>query len=296
MRLLVATHCTQGARTSDFDHVFAPEPVQLAPVCDRDVDDPDGTCGCRRAFIGIRSRRPVTTAVVTERAMSPEQLRSLLHFGYRTSGYPRAYDDEQIHHLAHETAVELEELAARFPPGTVLERRDQDIVPRDCPPAAAQPHEEPTPVPGEPCGDNGFVSIGVYGDDRDEVFPAWVPEARWNGFAIPAFSRDAAARVVDWTNRLYAECPDGVAFARWDGEVIELFEPEWEEYGPSRIAPDQHGRYHIGDGWMWDDQRCWLCHVPARPDETGAPLQRHHHGCPTSLPADQWPLAAHDLL
>lgn len=170
--------------------------------------------------------------------------------------------------------------------------RGPDLVTR-----AGQPREAPAPDPDEAHHDNGFVSIGIHGDDRDELFPAWVsPYARWNGFAIPTFSRATAARVVDWTNRLHAEFPDGAAFARWDGEVIELFETEWEEYGPSRIAPDRHSRYAIGDGWTWDDRRCWICHVPAVPDEDGAPLQRHEDGCPTSIPADQWPLASHDLI
>lgn len=210
----------------------------------------------------------------------------------------RAYGDEQIHHLAEETAAELEALAAEFPPGTVIERRDVDIVARIWSPRAGQPHDQPTPDPDpdEPRHDNGFVSIGIHGDDRDELFPAWVSPHRWNGFAIPAFSREAAARVVDWTNRLYAEFPDGAAFARWDDEVIELFETGWEEYGPSRIAADRHGRYAIGDGWTWDAQRCWLCHVPACPDAAGAPLQQHEDGCPTSVPADLWLLAGHDLI
>jgi hypothetical protein len=292
MHLLVATDCTQGARPSDFDHVFGPEPVQLAPVCGRDIHDPDGACGCRRSFIGIHSRRPVTTAAVAERALPPERLRSLLRFGYRTSGYA----DEQIDQLVEKAAVELEHLAGEFPPGTVLERRDEEIVARIWSYRAGRPRDEPTLDPADPHCDNGFVSICIHGDGRDELFPAWVSPYRWNGFAVPTFSREVAARVADWTNRLHEEDPEGAAYARWDGEVIELFEVEWEDYGPSRIAPDQHGRYAIGDGWTWDDQSCWICHAPARPDADGTPLQRHEDGCPTSIPADQWPLAGHDVI
>lgn len=297
MRLLVATSCTQGARSSDFNLVFHTEPVQLAPVCGRDGDDPDGPCGCTRAFIGIRSRRPVTTAAVAERDMTPDQYRSLLRFGYQTSGYRRTHSDEQIRQLADEKAGELEQLAAELPPGTVLERRGDDVVVRIWSPTAGKPRDEPMPEPDEPRCDNGFVSICVHGDDRDEVFPAWVsPYGRWNGFAVPTFSRDVAARVVDWTNRLHAEDPDGAAWACWYGEDILLLETEWEEYGPTRIAPDEHGRYHIGDGWTWDDERCWTCHVPSRPGEDeGSSVLLHEPGCPTA-PAEKWPLAAHELV
>jgi hypothetical protein len=292
MRLLVATICTQGTRTSDFNLVFHTELVQLAPVCDRDGDDLDGgPCGCRRAFLGIRSRRPTTTAAVAERDMTPDQFRSQLRRAVRVS-QPRA--EEEIHRLADQTARELEQLVGDLPPGTVVERRGDDIVVRTWSPTAGQPREVPTPAPEESRHDNGFVSIDFSGDD--DVFPAWVsPYWRWNGWAVPTFSREVAARVVDWTNRLHADYPNGAASASWDGEDILLVEAGWEEDGPTRISPDEHGRYHIGDGWTWSDQRCWICHAPARPSEDdGSAVQQHEPGCPTTS-TEQWPLAAHEL-
>jgi hypothetical protein len=295
MRVLVATTCSQGSRRSDFTLVFTTELVQLAPVCDRDGDDLDGPCGCRRAFIGIHTRRPVTTAAVTERDITPARYRSLLRHAIRTSRHPQTSSETDIQRLAEKTAAELERLAGGLPPGTVVERRGEDVLVRTWSPTAGQPREEPAPDRGEPRRDNGFVFIDFSGDD--DVFPAWVsPYWRWNGFAVATFTRSVAARVVDWTNRLHAVYPDGAASAGWDGEDILLVEAGWDEDGPIRISPDEHGRYHIGDGWTWTEQRCWICHAPAQPGEDdGSAVLLHEPGCPTT-PAEQWPLATHKPL
>ncbi|ALG06322.1 hypothetical protein [Kibdelosporangium phytohabitans] len=140
------------------------------------------------------------------------------------------------------------------------------------------------------------MSINVHGDDRDQTFPAWVSPGRWNGFAIPTFSRATAIQVVEWTNRLHADDPKAAAYARWDGEDVVLSEPQSDKGRPVRITPDEHGRYAIGDGWTWEEQQCWICHLPARPDENGDAVQTHESGCPTDTATDQWPLAAHDLI
>lgn len=298
MRLLVATTITQGARSSDFNLVFGTEPVRLARVCDRDGGDPDGPCGCRRAFVGIRSGRPTTTAAVAERDITPAQYRGLLRHAYRVSGYRpgyrNAYSEEEIRELADDTARELEQIAAELAPGAVVERRDTDVVFRIWWETAGLRRDEPLPDPDEPRHDNGIVSIDFLGDD--DVFPAWVAPQRRAGWVVPAFTRDAARRVVDWLNRLHAEYPDGNAAAHWDGDDILLTEPDWEEQGPHRIRPDRHGRYYIGDGWTWTTQRCWICFAPARPaDGTGSTSVLHEPGCPTT-PPDQWPLAAHTLV
>jgi len=289
LHLLVATAATQGSRSSDFDLVFGPEPVQLAPVCGRDGDDPDGACGCARAFIGIRSGRPVTTAAVIERDITPDQFRSMLRHGYRFSGMWRGLSEDEIHARAEHTATVLEQLVADLIPGIVVERRGDVVTARAWSATAGQPRPEPDR--GEPDHDNGFVSICAYGDDRDELFPAWISPHRWNGFAVPIFSRSTAARVVDWTNRLHAETPDAAARAIWDGSDILLYEPGWEEFGPSRIRPNDHGRYAIGGGWVWEEEHCWMCWATAHPGEDeGSLVLLHEPGC---VPAEQWPLADH---
>lgn len=190
---------------------------------------------------------------------------------------------------------------AHLLPGTIVERRGQEVLRRGWSATAGLPAEE-NPVPDrdedERRGDNGFVSIDFLSDD--DVFPAWiVPDYRWNGWAVPDFSRETVARVVDWTNRLHAECPDGAASAKWDGEDILLIEAGWEDEGPLRITLDKRGRYHFGEAWCWSDQRCWICDEPVRlgPDEGSAVLLHHPH-CPP-YPADQpdrWPLRGHHLI
>jgi hypothetical protein len=67
MKILVATKKGQGVRGSDFNWCEENEPVRLGFECDRDRwTGPDGGCGCRRAFSGVRSHQATTTAMVAE--------------------------------------------------------------------------------------------------------------------------------------------------------------------------------------------------------------------------------------
>lgn len=137
----------------------------------------------------------------------------------------------------------------------------------------------------EPDHDNGFVLICLYADDRDEVFPAWVSPRRWNGWAVPAFTREAAERVVDWINRLHAQDPDSSAAAVWHGEDILLFGTEWQEYGLQRITPTRYGRYTIGDSWIWEIEKCRACRAPSYPGEDeGSRVLLHEPHCPSVRP------------
>ncbi|UUV32129.1 hypothetical protein NQK81_01390 [Amycolatopsis roodepoortensis] len=292
MRLLVATTATQGHRSSDFNVVFRTEPVLLAPICGRDGDDPDGACGCARAFISIRSGRPVTTAAVTDRDITPGEYRTLLRFGYRTSGAWGDLTGQDIDGLAERTATELEHLISGLRPGTVLERRGDTIATRTWTPTAGQPRHEPDADHALPDHDNTMVWICAYGDDRDELFPAWVsPTPKDAPPVIPMFSRATAERVVDWTNRLRKAYHGAAAAALWDGDDILLYEPGWEDPDPIRITPDQHGRYFIGNGWDWDEVWCEVCYATARPGEDeGSQVLLHESGC---VPVEQWPLADH---
>src|ERR1700736_5056520 len=63
MKILTATSRTQGQRDSDFHWCIEGELVHFGLVCAADREDPDGGCGCGRAFAGLNSHRATTTAM-----------------------------------------------------------------------------------------------------------------------------------------------------------------------------------------------------------------------------------------
>ena len=73
MKLLTATRRTQGDRDNDFTFCVEGELVMITTfVCETDRRDPDGGCGCGRAFVGLNSGKATTTALVTDRDFTPE--------------------------------------------------------------------------------------------------------------------------------------------------------------------------------------------------------------------------------
>jgi hypothetical protein len=76
MRLLTATRSGQGTRAGDFCFAVEGELVLVNDdVCATDRGDPDGGCGCGRAFVGLSSRKGTTTAAVRDLDLSPEDVR-----------------------------------------------------------------------------------------------------------------------------------------------------------------------------------------------------------------------------
>ncbi|MBP2702610.1 hypothetical protein JOL79_02190 [Microbispora sp. RL4-1S] len=120
MKLLTATAATQGHRKNDFNHCVEGELVHFGIVCTKDSEDPDGRCGCGRAFAGLNSHRATTTAIVREikdftRDDYVEAIRSSLdQQGYNPSA-------------AEEEASELLRLVQDWPVGVVVERRLERI-------------------------------------------------------------------------------------------------------------------------------------------------------------------------
>ena len=74
MKLLTATRERQGERDGDFCFAVEGELVLLGFVCATDQDDPDGGCGCGRAFSGMSSMRATTTALVRDLDVSYDDL------------------------------------------------------------------------------------------------------------------------------------------------------------------------------------------------------------------------------
>jgi hypothetical protein len=123
MKLLTATASTQGQRDNDFDWCVEGELVRIGPVCANDRDDPDGYCGCGRAFGGLNSHRATTTAMIRDldgftRADCIEAIRSSL---FEQGWDPGTAEDE---------ADELIQIAAGWPVGAVAERRIDHVLVR----------------------------------------------------------------------------------------------------------------------------------------------------------------------
>jgi hypothetical protein len=115
MHVLVATSRTQGERGNDFFWCVEGELVYLGVVCSTDRRDPDGGCGCGRAFAGLNSHRATTTAEVRDLPLSRDDVVEALRSSLEQQGY-----DAQG---APAEADWLLGIAAAWPAGTVVERR-----------------------------------------------------------------------------------------------------------------------------------------------------------------------------
>jgi hypothetical protein len=122
MKVLVATAETQGQRTNDFNYCVEGELVTVGLVCTTDRRDPDGGCGCGRAFAGLNSHRATTTAMVKEVGLSEADYVEALRSSLAQQGWPTS--DVQ------ELAAWLAQLVSQWPAGTIVERRVDDILVR----------------------------------------------------------------------------------------------------------------------------------------------------------------------
>jgi len=129
MKVLTATHQTQGWRDNDYCCAIEDELVLFVPSeCTGGTVDDD--CGCRRGMAGMTSHRATSTMKVVERTDLDRGIyfelvaESLKAQGYLTDALMETPEvNEWVHHLSDE----LIHLAARAPVGAVLERRD-DIL------------------------------------------------------------------------------------------------------------------------------------------------------------------------
>jgi hypothetical protein len=120
MKVLVATAQTQGLRPNDFNFCVEGELVTVGLVCATDRRDPDGGCGCGRAFAGLNSHRATTTAKVNEIELSEDDYVEALRSSLTQQGWPTS--DVQ------ELAWWLAQLVSEWPVGTIVERRIDDIL------------------------------------------------------------------------------------------------------------------------------------------------------------------------
>lgn len=121
MRVLVSTAQYQGWRQSDFCYVPEGEIVIFTTECDRDRDDIDGGCGCRRSMTGSACYKGTTTAKVVKLDMDRDDLIAVIADGFKMSGQTATFS-EAIDRAA-DMVDELMDIAATFPIGAVLEKR-----------------------------------------------------------------------------------------------------------------------------------------------------------------------------
>ena len=119
MKVLVATSDTQGQRGNDFSYCVEGELVTVGLVCAADEEDPDGGCGCGRAFAGLNSHKATTTAKVKDVELSEEDYVEALRSSLAQQGWPT----EDVGELA----TWLVQLVSTWPTGSVIERRLDDI-------------------------------------------------------------------------------------------------------------------------------------------------------------------------
>ncbi|MFG3301002.1 hypothetical protein [Micromonospora chersina] len=126
MHLLVATRRGQGQRDNDFHHAVDGEVVYLGVVCARDEEDPDGGCGCGRAFVGLNSGKATTTAEVRDVPFTREDVALAMQSSFEQHGWAEI----GVNAEADGFVDELIELGQEWPVGTVVERRIDDVNPR----------------------------------------------------------------------------------------------------------------------------------------------------------------------
>lgn len=124
MLYLVATKETQGRRKNDFSWADEGEPVHFAFECDRDKNNIDGGCGCRRAMSGLNTHKATTTFKVADIDTDVVALLKK-HF---TEGW--RFSEEEATKMAEQEAAELRRNAEFFGEGTILEKRGNRIKER----------------------------------------------------------------------------------------------------------------------------------------------------------------------
>ena len=134
MKLLTATHERQGERDGDFCFAVESELVLMGFVCATDEADPDGGCGCGRAFSGMGSLKATTTALVRDLDISFDDARLAVEGYYVAAGVgPAVIGGAEFTELVAETLIELVEIAKDVPVGAVVGRRLDDLTVRSEP-------------------------------------------------------------------------------------------------------------------------------------------------------------------
>ena len=140
MKLLTATRERQGDEDGDFCHAIEGELVLLGLVCADDERDPEGGCGCGRAFSGMSSMRATTTALVRELDVSSDDVELAVEGYYVSSGFgPDVIGGAAFADLVADTVVGMADVADRLPVGAVVGRRLDELIGRPEPSGGGEP-------------------------------------------------------------------------------------------------------------------------------------------------------------
>ena len=140
MKLLTATRERQGERDGDFCFAVEGELVLLGFVCATDQANPDGGCGCGRAFSGMSSMRATTTALVRDLDLSTDDVRLAVEGHYAAAGMGReVIGAAEFAELVSETLDEMDEIARALPVGAVVGRRLNRLIWRSQPSEVGEP-------------------------------------------------------------------------------------------------------------------------------------------------------------
>ena len=133
MKLLTATRERQGEQDGDFCFATDGELVLVGDVCATDRADPDGGCGCGRAFAGMSSLRATTTALVRDLDFSLDDVRLAVEGYYVAAGMGPEVLGADFREVVSETLDHLTEIARSVPVGAVVGRRLDQLVWRSAP-------------------------------------------------------------------------------------------------------------------------------------------------------------------
>jgi hypothetical protein len=129
MKLLTATCERQGERDGDFCFAVEGELVLLGYVCATDQADPDGGCGCGRAFSGMSSLKATTTALVRDLDLSVDDVRLAVEGYYVAAGMgPDVLGGREFAELVAATVDDMVDVASGLPDGAVVGRRLDDLI------------------------------------------------------------------------------------------------------------------------------------------------------------------------
>lgn len=104
---------------------------------------------------------------------------------------------------------------------------------------------------------------GEFAWDVKPSYPGYYdPTMRWNGFAVPGFTRAVADRVMRWNQRMYRKDSEAVERVRWsakqdayliDNPVAYPGEPPEVVEGVDRSTVDgpKHLYFIGGMAWTW---------------------------------------------
>lgn len=135
MKFLVATNRTQGVLDGDYAYCVPGELLWITMVCDRDLRDPDGGCGCGRGFGGLTSHRATTTAEVVDLDMTEADLRMAVTTSLSDQGWLPAELAREHQDIVDEAVGLVRALAEPLPEGTIVRRRIDEF------------HAFPPPIP-----------------------------------------------------------------------------------------------------------------------------------------------------